>query len=138
MSFITRLLINALALWLTVLLAQKVGIKDLGFTGGGQTSSAAIATVVMVVVLTVVNSTIGLIVRMLTTPLNCLTLGLFSFVVNALMFMLAAVVVHKLGYGFNVGSFWAGLFGSVMMGLISSIATTLLADPDKDARKKKD
>lgn len=136
MSFVTRLLINALALWITVLLGQKIGIKDLGFESGGQTASAVMATAVMVIVLTLVNSTIGLVVKFLTKPLNCLTLGLFSFVVNALMFMLAGVAVSSLGYGFKVGSFTAGLFGSVVMGIISSIATTLVADPDKDAKKK--
>lgn len=135
MGFITRLVINAMALWLTVLLGQKMGIKGLGFKSGDQTMAAVLATVVMVVVLTVVNATIGLLIRFLTKPLNCLTLGLFSFVVNALMFMLAAVAVNKLGYGFRVETFTAGLFGSVVMGLISAVATALVHDPDKDNKK---
>jgi putative membrane protein len=137
MGFLTRLLINAMALWLTVLLGKQLGVTGLGFKDGGQTSGAVLATIVMVVVLTLVNATIGLIIRFLTKPLNCLTLGLFSFVVNALMFMLAAVAVNKLGYGFRVDNFVAGLFGSVVMGIISAVATALVTDPDKD-RKKKD
>ena len=135
MGFITRLVINAMALWLTVLLGQKMGIEGLGFKNGDQTAGAVLATIVMVVVLTVVNATIGLLIKFLTTPLNCLTLGLFSFVVNALMFMLAAVAVNKLGYGFRVDTFGAGLFGSVVMGLISAVATALVQDTDKGREK---
>ena len=135
MGFITRLVINAMALWLTVLLGQKMGIEGLGFKDGDQPANAVIATVVMVLVLTVVNATIGLLIKFLTTPLNCLTLGLFSFVVNALMFMLAAVAVNKLGYGFRVDTFGAGLFGSVVMGLISAVATALVQDTDKGREK---
>lgn len=135
MGFITRLVINAMALWLTVLLGQKMGIEGLGFKDGDRTTNAVIATVVMVLVLTVVNATIGLLIKFLTTPLNCLTLGLFSFVVNALMFMLAAVAVNKLGYGFRVDTFGAGLFGSVVMGLLSAVATALVQDSDKDRKK---
>jgi putative membrane protein len=137
MGFLTRIVINALALGLTVLLGQKLGIKGLGFKPGDNAANAVLSTIVMLVALTVVNATIGLLIRFLTKPLNCLTLGLFSFVVNALMFMLAAVVVHKMGYGFRVDTFTAGLFGSVVMGLISSIATSLVQDPDKDKKKDK-
>ncbi|HEY3412874.1 MAG TPA: phage holin family protein [Armatimonadota bacterium] len=131
MGFITRLVMNALALWLTVLLGQKMGIEGLGFKAGAQPANAIFATVVMVLVLTVVNATIGLLLKFLTTPLNCLTLGLFSFVINALMFMLAAAVVNQLGYGFRVDTFGAGLFGSVVMGIISAVATALVHDADK-------
>lgn len=137
MGFLTRIVINGLALGLTVLLGQKLGIQGLGFKPGDNTANAVLSTIVMLAALTVVNATIGLIIRFLTKPLNCLTLGLFSFVVNALMFMLAAVAVHKLGYGFRVDNFTAGLFGSVVMGLISAVATSLVQDPDKDRKKDK-
>ncbi|HEY3268652.1 MAG TPA: phage holin family protein [Armatimonadota bacterium] len=128
MGFITRLFINAIALWLTVLLGQKLGLH-MGVSGtDGQ---KAVAVIVMVIALSVVNSVIKPIVKLITAPLNCLTLGLLSFVINAAMFLLAGAIVNTLGYGFRVGGFVGGLFCSVVMGVISSIAASLVDDDRK-------
>jgi putative membrane protein len=122
MGFLIRLLINAVALWLTVLLGERLG---LGLHIGGGVNGAVTA-VVVVIVLAVVNATIGLVVRLITAPLNCLTLGLLSFVINALMFLL----VGSLNLGsFVVKGFMAALFGSVVMTIISAALSTL--GPDK-------
>jgi putative membrane protein len=121
MGFLIRLIINALALWLTVFLGRQLGL-DLHIGAG---ANGAVTALIVVIVLAVVNATIGLIVRLITAPLNCLTLGLLSFVINALMFWL----VGSLGIpGFRVGSFVAGLFGSVVMTIISSVLTTMTGD----------
>lgn len=124
MGFLLRLLVNAAALWLTVFLGAKLNL-DLHI-GGGVVGAAT--AVVVVVVLAVVNATIGVVLRLITAPLNCLTLGLLSFVINALLFWL----VGSLGIpGFEVGSFLAGLFGSVVMTIISSVLTTVVGDGDR-------
>jgi putative membrane protein len=91
--------------------------------------NGAVTALVVVVVLAIVNATIGLIVKLITAPLNCLTLGLLSFVINALMFWL----VGSLNLGsFVVNGFWAALFGSVVMTVISSVLTTLVTDKGED------
>lgn len=81
------------------------GISFVGFT------AALIAALVM----GLVNIFIRPILLILTLPLNLLTLGLLTFVINALMFLLVA----KLVPGFNVNSFWAALFGSIVLSIIS-------------------
>lgn len=125
MGFLVRLVVNAVALWLTVFLGEKLGLPM--HLGAG--ANGAITAVVVVVVLAIVNATIGLVLKLITAPLNCLTLGLLSFVINALMFWL----VGSLGVrGFKVGSFLAGLFGSVVMTIISSALTSLVGDGKRD------
>ena len=60
------------------------------------------------------NAVLGTVLRLLSLPLSCLTLGLFGFVVNALVFWEAGALT---GATMN---FWSALFGSVVVTLISS------------------
>lgn len=62
-----------------------------------------------------INLFIRPIVLIFTLPLNLLTLGLFTFVINALMFLLVAKIVA----GFAVAGFLAALLGSLVLSLIS-------------------
>jgi len=66
-------------------------------------------------VMGLVNIFIRPIILVFTLPLNLLTLGLFTFVINALMFLLVA----KLVAGFMVTGFLAALLGSIMLSIIS-------------------
>ncbi len=74
------------------------------------------------VVLGLINAVIRPVLLLLTLPVTLLTLGLFIFVINGLMFLLAA----KLLDGFVVDGIWAGVFGSVVYSLISWALTRLL------------
>lgn len=70
-----------------------------------------VAALVLAVVLGAINAIIRPLLLVLTLPVNVLTLGLFTFVINALLVMLAAMIVP----GFDVESFWwALLFGIVL------------------------
>ena len=119
MRILVRWAAGAGALFLTVLLGQSLGLKlalrDVG------------SAFVVVLVLTLVNALVRPLVKLATLPLNCLTLGLFGFVVNALMFWL----VGSLGIGLRVDDFWAALFGSVVLSVISGILNTLIPDGDE-------
>lgn len=64
---------------------------------------------------------------LLTLPVTLLTLGLFIFVINALLFQLAGYLID----GFNVGGFWSALFGSVVYSLISWALSALLLKQGK-------
>jgi len=61
------------------------------------------------------NATLGLVLKILTFPLTIVTLGLFWFVVNALMLKLAAAVVP----GFVIVGFFPALFGAVVLSVIN-------------------
>lgn len=66
-------------------------------------------------VIGLVNIFIKPIFMLLTLPINLLTLGLFTFVINALLFLLVA----KLVPGFVVTGFWAALWGSILLSILS-------------------
>ncbi len=72
---------------------------------------------VVALVLGVVNITLKPILVVLTLPINILTLGLFTFVINALLIMLTAGIVQ----GFDVGGFGSALLFSVVLGVINGI-----------------
>ena len=59
--------------------------------------------------------------------INLITLGLFIFVINALLFQMVGALVE----GFHVGSFWSAFFGSIVYSVISwALATLLLSGKD--------
>lgn len=64
------------------------------------------------------------ILLVLTLPINLLTLGLFTFVINALMLMMASGVVS----GFQVAGFWSALAGSLVISLASWLLSILVND----------
>lgn len=75
---------------------------------------------VFVPVLAIVNALIGTIVRIFTLPINCLTLGLFGFVINALMFWIAGSLTDAhTGSGAPIG-FAVSLIGSILYTVISA------------------
>jgi putative membrane protein len=84
--------------------------------------------VVFVPVFAVVNSVIGSIVRMSTMPVNCLTLGLFGFVVNALMFWIAGSLTGaQTASGAPIG-FVVSLIGSLLYTVISAPLSMLIKE----------
>ncbi len=72
-------------------------------------------------VLALLNTFIRPIVGLLALPINCLTFGLFSIVINAAMFALAAALVP----GFHVADFWAALVGAVAVSVVGALANMI-------------
>lgn len=75
-------------------------------------------------ILGLINAIIRPIIVLLTLPVNILTLGLFSVVINALMFWLAGSIVK----GFYVDGFWPALLGSLIMSLGSWAFSSLFKE----------
>jgi putative membrane protein len=115
-----RWVLSAIALYLTAVLA---GVLNLGIVVKG-----APGALLAVVALAIVNALIRPLILLLTLPLNCLTLGLFTFLVNALMFWLVGAVGIP---GFEVHSFLAAVFGSIVMGIISGLVNHFVAPKEK-------
>lgn len=112
MSLLIRWLLNGLALLLTAALLE--GIK---ISGPGAALMAAL-------VLGIINAVIRPLFLLLTLPLNIISLGLFTFVVNGLMLMIAAGLVR----GFVVSGIFSAIVGSIVLSLISSLLTALVKD----------
>ena len=74
-----------------------------------------LGAIVLAVVLALINVFLKPIISLLTLPLNIVTLGLFSLVVNALLVLLAAMIVT----GFEVAGFWPAFFFAIVISLIN-------------------
>jgi putative membrane protein len=114
-NWILRWVISGVALFVVTKLNIGVEAKDV--------TSLAIATVVI----GLLNSFVKPILVLLTLPLNCLTFGLFSFVLNAILFKIADILVD----GFVVEGWVGALVGPIIMGVISGILNSVLVDRNK-------
>lgn len=103
MGVIMKLLVRTLAIGVTGYLVPGVFIKD------------PLAAVVAVIVLGVLNSFLRPILLILTIPVNILTLGLFTLVINTAMVLLAAQLVP----GFGVSGFWTALVFSIVLSVVN-------------------
>ena len=98
-------LISAASLIIVAYLIPGIQLQGLG--------TALIAPIVI----GLINATIGFILKIVTFPITLLTLGLFWWVINALMLMLASFFVP----GFIVVGFWSAFFGAIVMSVVSTI-----------------
>lgn len=111
-----------------ILAATVTSMVVHGFTVRFDSLGSAFQLFVGVVALSVLNATLGRLLKFLTIPLNCLTLGLFSLVVNAIVFLIAGHVVSA----FVVDNFFSAFIGSILYSLFSSVLNTFL--PEKSDR----
>ena len=115
--FLMKLTLNAVALWLTTLLVAGVGIESYG-TG---TLALVLTYLLVAFIFGLVNGIIGTFVRVIAFPIYVLTLGLISFIVNGLLLLLVAGISDLMGFGLQVDGFWAGVWGALVLGIISWI-----------------
>lgn len=105
MSIIINWLISAVVIMIAAYLLPGVTVDGL------------VAALVVAVVLGAINAFIKPVLVVLTLPINILTLGLFTLVIDALLIMLAASVVP----GFGVANFWWALVFGILLGVISFV-----------------
>lgn len=123
MTFVLRVLINALALWLTTLIVA--GVSVVPFAPGG-TLETVLTYLLVALVFGIVNGVIGNFIRIVAFPLYILTLGLISLIVNGLLLLLVAWISSLTGFGLTVEGFWWGVLGALVLGLISWLIGILL------------
>lgn len=121
-SALIRLLANAIALGVAIWL---VG----GLTLGGDSGWQRVLTLVIVAaIFGVINAIIKPIVKLVALPLFILTLGLITFVINALMLWLTSWVAGLLGVDFHVAGFWPALLGALIISIVSWLVNVILPD----------
>ena len=103
--WILNWLLGALALWLVAQIIPGIQIRDFG--------AALLATIVIAVV----NITIGPILRFIAWPITFLTLGLFRWVLNALLLKLASMFTP----GFRIDGFLNALLGSLVLTVLDIV-----------------
>ena len=98
-------------------LVAAIAILISAYVLPGVTVDGFVAALVLAVVLGLINAFLRPILVILTLPISVMTLGLFVFVINALMVMLAASIVP----GFAVASFWWALAFGIVLALVSAV-----------------
>ncbi|MBK5284005.1 MAG: phage holin family protein [Bacteroidia bacterium] len=116
MRFIVRVIITALAVVIASYILPGVNVD------GGLTA------VLVAAVLSLLNAFVKPLLIILTIPITVVTLGLFLLVINALMILLAAEIVH----GFHVAGFWYALLFSIVLTIVVSLLNSLLRSEDKN------
>ena len=116
-KFIIRWGINTLALYLAVLIVP--GINYIGEWTG---------ILWLALIFGLLNALLRPLLKFLTCPLILLTLGLFTFLINAGMLMLTSNIGQSFGIGFTVDGFWQALLGSLVISFVSIIMTLILRD----------
>jgi putative membrane protein len=112
--FLVKLGINALALLLAAQIFAKIWFDNQQ------------ATVIAAVVLALVNTYLRPLVVILTLPINILTLGLFTLVINGLMLELVSWLIPA----FHVEGFWTAVGGALVISIVSCLLNLILR-PDR-------
>lgn len=110
MRLLLHWLLNATALLAVAYLMPSIQVASFG------------AAMIAALVLGLVNALLRPLLLLLTLPVTLLTLGLFVFVLNGLMFWLAGSLLQ----GFEVGGFWPAVFGAILYSIFSSILSWFL------------
>jgi putative membrane protein len=131
MRLIVRLLINAVALWLTTIIVT--GVKVVPYEPGG-TLETVLTFLLLAVIFGIVNGVIGNLIRIVAFPIYVLTLGLIALIVNGLLLLLVAWISSLIGFGLVVDGFWWGVLGALVLGLISWLIGILLRPLVSDRR----
>jgi putative membrane protein len=104
MIILIKLIVNAIAIFLTAQILPGVELANL-------TTALLVA-----IVLAGINMFIKPIVLIFTLPINVITLGLFTFVINGLFILLASNIVD----GFNVPNFWHAILFALVLSIVNS------------------
>lgn len=116
MHLLIRWLINAAALLALPYLFTSIQVESIQ------------VALIAALVLGLLNALIRPILIVLTLPINILTLGLFTFVINGFLFYLVAQFVK----GFSVAGFWPAVFGAIVFSVLSWALSSMLPGPKRD------
>ena len=123
MHTLLRLLINAAALWAATRL-----VPGIAFSGDWR------LLLVVALVFGVLNAVVRPVLMLLTLPFLLLTLGLFTFILNAFMLWMTSSVSEALGLGFHVAGFWAAFIGALVVTVVSFGLSVVLMPPRVEVR----
>ncbi len=124
MKQLARLVVNAIALWITVAVVPDLEWAD---------EKNLVNIVLLALIFGVINTYLKPFLKLLSLPLRLVTFGLFGLVLNTALFLLLAWVGDQFGFGFSVAGWPAGAFSAqvivaaVIGAVVLSIVSTLLA-----------
>jgi putative membrane protein len=95
---------------------------------GSSTLNRVLTLLLVALIFGVVNEFVRPVVSLLSIPLYLLTLGLFYFVVNALMLWLTSWLSGLVGLGFHVHGFWTAVFGAIVISIVCWVVGRVLPE----------
>jgi putative membrane protein len=127
-KFILRLIINAIGLYLAVMILPGIDMQD---------SGNLVSILWLALIFGLVNALVRPLLNLLTCGLIVLTLGLFTLVINTFLFWLTSVIGQSFGVGLILSDpIWLNAFlGALVVSVVSIIMTMILKDEMKGRRK---
>ncbi|TDL40189.1 phage holin family protein [Kocuria rosea] len=123
MSFLLRVLVNALAIWVAAWILPGMGIAadpSVVSAVGGETTASVLAYLFVGLVFGAVNAVVRPVLTILSLPITCLTLGLFAIVVNAAMLWLTSWLSSFTPLRLEIDSFlWTAVLATLIIGVVS-------------------
>jgi putative membrane protein len=126
-GFLIRIVVNAIALWITTLVVPGIDVT------GKSTTSDVLTVLAVALIFGIVNAVLKPIIHVVGCVFYILTLGLFALVVNALLFLLTEWVADKLDLPFNVDGFWPAFWGAIVMAVVSWLLSLII--PERRGRE---
>ena len=127
MGFLLKLLAYAAGLAVASWL-----LDDIRFTGptngSAELQEKVLPLLGVALILTLVNTFIRPILNVISFPITILTLGLFLFVVNGLMLLLANRIADWFDLGFRVNGFWTAVFGAIVITVVGWLIDKVVGD----------
>jgi putative membrane protein len=126
MGLLIRLVINAVALWITTLVVPGINVS-------GSTATRTVLTILAVAaIFGLVNAILKPIIKVVGCVFYILTLGLIAFVVNALLFLFVDWLSGKLDLPFTIDGFWPAFWGAIVMTVVSWLLSLIIPDGRRD------
>jgi putative membrane protein len=118
-KFILRWAINAIALYLAVLILPGIDLR-----------SDLVSILWLALIFGLVNALFRPLIQLLTCPLIILTLGLFTLVINTFLFWLTSVIGQSFGFGLMINDpvWWNAFLGGLVVSIVSVVMTLILKD----------
>jgi len=118
-KFILRWAINAIALYLAVLILPGIDLR-----------SDLVSILWLALIFGLVNALFRPLIQLLTCPLIILTLGLFTLVINTFLFWLTSVIGQSFGFGLTISDpvWWNAFLGGLVVSIVSVVMTLILKD----------
>jgi len=125
-KFILRWAINAIALYLAVLILPGIDLR-----------SNMVSILWLALIFGLINALFRPLIQLLTCPLIILTLGLFTLVINSFLFWLTSVIGQsfELGLIINDPVWWNAFLGGLVVSIVSVVLTMILKDELKGRKR---
>ena len=129
MGMLIRVIINAIAIWLTTLVLGE----NFKIIGSDTTEGQVLIFLIVALIFGICNGVIKPIVVFFTFPLYILTLGFFHLIVNTLMVLLTSWITSHTDWGLRVESFSWAILGALLISVFAFIISLVIPD----ARRKR-